>query len=186
MPLGIVLVLFHISSLHQESIQDLPNSLRVLGLSSIRVIDIRQRHPVKLARRTHRVRAHFSPSEPVTDFQARGQRDDLTDTVDRVAGGTPDRRLFHRVVAHGGAEVDGERDVGWRRARKSRNSGFERVGDGERVWVDDLVVKHDAVESPVDAVVDVVWNPVEVRPEPEPTLTRFDLHITSAPSPSSF
>lgn len=48
--------------LQLESVQDLPNSLSVLCVTSISVIHLCQRHTVELAGSAHGVRTHFSPA----------------------------------------------------------------------------------------------------------------------------
>jgi hypothetical protein len=110
--------------------------------------------PVERASRAEGVRAHLAPPDPIADNHALRESDHLTNAVDRVARRTPDRGLLSVLVPQLNGEVDGEVDV---RRRGERRDGVRwRMGDGEWVRMHDLVVEHDAVEGPVDAVVDIV------------------------------
>lgn len=141
--------------------------------------------PVEGAGGTEGVGAHFAPCEPVADFHALGQSDDLPDAVDRVARRAPNGRLLSLLVSELDGEVDGERDV-WR-WWESGSGSSELRADGEGVRVDDLVVKHDAVERAVYAIVDVVCDlSAKVYAGGSGQwLDARNVHMTSAPSPSS-
>ena len=98
--------------------------------------------PVESARCAHSIRSHLSPCQPVSYLQALRKMHDASNTVHRIAGRAPHARLLG-VVAELHRQVNLEVDIG-RRLEWSDAGGL--VGDGQRVWMDDLMVEKDAVE----------------------------------------
>ena len=143
-----------------ERVQDPPDLSAILALSSGGKVRRRDGHPVERAGGAHGVRAHLAPSEPIAHLDPSWQVNEVPDAVDRVARGTPDRGALSVLVTHGDGQVLGEVNVGRGRSGETRDGTLNVLPDRQWVRVDDLVIKHDTVESAVDAVVDVVWGAV--------------------------
>ena len=90
--------------------------------------------PIKPTRRAYRIRSHPLEPKPIPNLEPRRERCVLTYLIDGVTGGAPDGAGGERL---GGGDVEGG-------------------AEGEDVREGDGVVKHEAVEGAVYAVIDVV------------------------------
>ena len=104
--------------------------------SSSRVHDVAELKSVELARGAHSVGTHVVETEPVSHLQPDRKLRLRANAVDRVACRTPDAAELCRLVL----------------------CDMERSSNGKHVWVNDLVIEKDAVESTVDAVIDIVYS----------------------------
>ena len=105
------------------------------GSNASRSIDhIAEFKAIELARCANGVRAHIVKAKPVAHLECHGERGLRANTVDGVTGRTPHT-----------AQVSGLR-VG----------NVEGAVHGQNVWVDNLVIEENTVESAVYAIVDVV------------------------------
>lgn len=104
--------------------------------TSTRIDDVANLEAVELAGRANGVGAHVVEAQPIAHLQALGQHRLGGNTVDRIAGRSPNARNSLGL---------GRRDV-------------EGVVHRQDVWVDNLMVEQDAVERAIYAIVDVVCN----------------------------
>lgn len=90
--------------------------------------------PVELARCANRIGSHVIKPEPIPDPEPTRQTGIGRDTINRVAGWAPDTAEH---LGLGGGDM-------------------KRSVERQHIWVNDLMIEEDTVESAVHSIIDVV------------------------------
>ena len=110
--------------------------------------------PVEGACCAESVCTHLAPGKPIAHIETLWKLHELPHAIDRIASRSPHASSFGIVIPELNGKIDGELNIGRRWERWNGMNNIVR--NGQRVRVDDLMVKHDAVEGAIYAIVDVV------------------------------